>query len=108
MLEKKDRVEDALNATKAAISEGVIPGGGSILFAIGSKTKGITEGAEIIFTAVQAPMITIKSNMGLTAKDKLEIGPDVLDPVKVTRIALENAVSVASTLLTTECVITNK
>jgi chaperonin GroEL len=121
MLEKKDRVNDALNATKAAIAEGVIPGGGSVLHNIGRvhlappdknalttfPVEPLTEGAKIVYEAIQAPMNTIKINMGMDPDDVLEIGPNVLDPVKVTRIALENAVSVASTLLTTECVITN-
>lgn len=107
MLEKKDRVEDALNATKAAIAEGVIPGGGSVLHKLGLQGYGITKGAKIICKAIQAPMNIIKYNMGLKPEDVLIIEASVLDPVKVTRIALENAVSVASTLLTTECVITN-
>ena len=113
MLEKKDRVEDALNATKAAIAEGVIPGGGTVLYKIGVNNVGAYNslGADIIYKAVQAPMNTIKANMGLTVLDTdldtLEVAEYVIDPVKVTRIALENAVSVASTLLTTECVITN-
>lgn len=134
--EIKDRVEDALNATKAAIAEGVIAGGGVSLFSAINMLKSLEvdnhdeyEGVEVIIKALESPLTTILENAGedvdsvianirkatsyrygYDVKDRkygdmIELG--ILDPVKVTRTALENASSVASTLLTTECVINN-
>ncbi len=135
MKEKKDRVEDALNATRAAIEEGIIPGGGvGFIRAISSieKMKGEnddeTTGISIIKRALEEPLRQIVENAGLegsvvvnkvregegdfgfnarteTYENLLKTG--VIDPVKVSRVALENAASIASMLLTTECVISN-
>ncbi|TAF75848.1 MAG: chaperonin GroEL [Bacteroidetes bacterium] len=133
MKEKKDRVDDALHATRAAIAEGVVAGGGVALLRAGAdldkvKTHNEDEktGVQIIRTAIEAPLRTIVSNSGLEASvivNKVKEGKDdfgynaredryenlikigVLDPAKVTRLALENAASVSGLLLTTECVI---
>ena len=135
MKETKDRVEDALNATRAAIEEGIIPGGGvGFIRAISSieNLKGEnddqTTGIAIIKRALEEPLRQIVANAGLegsvvvnkvregegdfgfnarteTYENLLKTG--VIDPVKVSRVALENAASIASMLLTTECVISN-
>ncbi|MBP9993867.1 MAG: chaperonin GroEL [Bacteroidales bacterium] len=135
MKEKKDRVEDALNATRAAIEEGIIPGGGvGFIRAIKSleKMKGDNEdettGICIIKRALEEPLRQIVENAGLegsvvvnkvregkgdygfnarteTYENMLKTG--VIDPVKVSRVALENAASIAGMLLTTECVVSN-
>jgi len=135
MKEKKDRVEDALNATRAAIEEGIIPGGGvGFIRAIKSleKMKGDnddeTTGICIIKRALEEPLRQIVENAGLegsvvvnkvregkgdygfnarteTYENMLKTG--VIDPVKVARVALENAASIAGMLLTTECVVSN-
>jgi chaperonin GroEL len=133
MKEKKDRFDDALNATRAAIEEGIVPGGGvAYLRAISSleKLKGENEdeetGIAIITRALEEPMRQIVENAGLEGSvivqkvkdgkadfgynartDKYEnlFKAGVIDPMKVTRIALENAASIAGMLLTTECVI---
>ncbi|MFQ3575686.1 MAG: chaperonin GroEL [Cytophagales bacterium] len=136
MKEKKDRVDDALHATRAAIAEGVVPGGGvALLRAIEGLEKVQTNnedqktGVEIIRKAVEAPLRTIIENCGLEAsvivnkvkegkadfgynarEDKYEnlTSVGVLDPAKVTRLALQNAASIASLLLTTDCVIADE
>ena len=138
MKEKKDRVDDALHATRAAVQEGVVPGGGvAFIRALDSLTdlvvgkNGIENqdqetGVNIIRQALEAPLRTIVSNAGLEGsviiqkvregkadfgynarEDKYEnlVAAGVLDPTKVSRLALENAASIASLLLTTECVI---
>ncbi len=133
MKEKKDRFDDALNATRAAIEEGIIPGGGvGFVRAIPSllKLKGENEdeetGMAIIIRALEEPIRQIVENAGLEGSvvvqkvkegkgdfgynartDKYEnlYKSGVIDPTKVTRIALENAASIAGMLLTTECVI---
>ena len=135
MKEKKDRVEDALNATRAAIEEGIIPGGGvGFIRAIKSieKMKGENEnettGIAIIKRALEEPLRQIVTNAGLEGSvvvNKVKEGKGdfgfnartevyehllttgVIDPVKVSRVALENAASIAGMLLTTECVISN-
>ena len=124
--EKRDRVEDALYATKAAIAEGVIPGGGWPLYNIAAELEGSTLGEDIIKASISSPFLKILSNAGLDLNDnmieKLIESPNntynaktgvivdayesgLLDPVKVTRVALENALSVASTILTSESVV---
>ena len=136
MKEKKDRVDDALHATRAAVEEGIIAGGGvALIRAIASldKLKGENEdqttGINIIRQAVESPVRTIVSNAGGEAsvvvnavragkddfgynarEDKYEnmIAAGIIDPTKVTRLALENAASIAGLLLTTECVIADK
>ena len=134
MKEAKLRMEDALNATRAAVEEGVIAGGGSAYIHAQEAVKKVVEslegdektGARIVYKALEAPLFTIASNAGLEGAvivnnvqntevghgfdalheeyvDMLEAG--ILDPAKVTRTALQNAASVASTLLTTESVV---
>ena len=134
MKEAKLRMEDALNATRAAVGEGVISGGGSAYIHASKEVKKLTEtligdektGAEIILKALEAPLYHISANAGLegsviinkvresevgTGFDALNgeyvnmIDAGILDPAKVTRSALQNATSVASTLLTTESVV---
>lgn len=133
MKEKKDRVDDALHATRAAVEEGIIPGGGvAYIRAIADleKIKGDTEdeqiGIEIIKRALEEPLRQIAQNAGLegsivvnkvkegkgdfgfnaqTEKFENLLEAGVIDPTKVARIALENAASVASIFLTTECAI---
>lgn len=134
MKEKKDRFEDALNATRAATEEGIIPGGGvGFIRAIDSllEIKGINAdeetGIAIIRRALEEPLRQIVTNAGLEGSvivNKIREGKDdygfnastemyenlyttgVVDPLKVTRVALENAASIASMILTTECAIT--
>ena len=134
MKEAKLRMEDALNATRAAVEEGIIGGGGSAYIHVSKKVKEFAEtlegdektGAKIILKALEAPLAQIAKNAGLegavivnkvresevgtgfdayneTYVDMVEKG--ILDPAKVTRSALQNATSVASTLLTTESVV---
>ena len=133
MKEKKDRVDDALHATRAAVQEGVVAGGGvALIRAAASLDKVEIEnddqetGVNIVRSAVEAPLRTIvanaggegsvvvnevkggKADFGYNAReDKYEnlIAAGVIDPTKVTRLALENAASIASLLLTTECVV---
>ena len=136
MKDKKLRIEDALNATKAAVEEGVIFGGGSAYIhsqkAVEAEIKDLTgdekTGARIVLKALEAPLFNIAANAGLDGsvivnkvkESKEGIGFDayteeyvdmmddgVLDPVKVTRSALQNATSVASTFLTTEAAVAN-
>src|SRR6202008_1225001 len=132
MKEKKDRVDDALAATRAAVEEGIIPGGGvAYIRAIASldKLKGINEdentGIQIVRRAIEEPLRQICANCGIEGSivvQKVKEGKDdfgfnartenfenlfkagVIDPTKVARVALENAASIASRLLTTECV----
>jgi len=132
MKEKKDRVDDALSATKAAVEEGIVIGGGAALIRAASKVKldlcgDEAIGADIIMRAIKAPMKQIAENAGFDSGvvvnsvesaenenigfnaatgeyvDMLEAG--IIDPVKVERVALQNAVSVASLLLTTEATV---
>ena len=132
MKEKKARVEDALHATRAAVQEGIVPGGGTALVrAQGAlkklKLKGDEKtGAEIIERAIEAPLRQLATNAGRegalivenvktgttgynVATDKYEdlIKAGVVDPTKVTRSALQNAASISGLLLTTECLITD-
>ena len=131
MKEKKDRVDDALHATRAAVEEGIVAGGGvalirakSVLDKIVTENLDETTGIQIVARAIEAPLRTIvenaggegsvvaakvmegKKDFGYNAKsdeyvDMLKAG--IIDPKKVTRIALENAASVAGMILTTEC-----
>ena len=133
MKEKKDRVDDALHATRAAVEEGIVAGGGVALVRTKDKLARLksenadeTTGIQIVDKAIEAPIRTIvenaggegsiviakvidsKDNMGYDAKneeyvDMLKAG--IIDPKKVTRIALENAASVAGMILTTECAV---
>ena len=131
MLERKDRVDDALHATKAAIEEGIVPGGGkALLVARESITKG-NIGAQIVYDACGMPFEQILTNAGISNTDSSILARDIIknnnvwesynlkteeienfkeagiiDPTKVTRLALENAASVAGTVLLTECTLT--
>ena len=136
MKEKKDRVDDAMHATRAAVEEGIVPGGGVALIraekAIDSLKFDNTDqktGAAIIRRAIEEPLRQIVQNAGLEGSvvvNKVKEGKDafgynaktdtyedlikagVIDPAKVTRTALKNASSIASMILTTDCVITEK
>ncbi|MBN09727.1 MAG: chaperonin GroEL [Flavobacteriaceae bacterium] len=131
MKEKKDRVDDALHATRAAVEEGIVAGGGVALLNTSSsleklKTKNADEatGVQIVFKAIESPLRTIvensggegsvvvskvlegNSNFGYDANEGIFVDmlkKGIIDPTKVTRIALENAASVAGMILTTEC-----
>jgi chaperonin GroEL len=136
MKEKKDRVDDALAATRAAVEEGIVPGGGTAYIraieAI-SKLKGVNEdedtGIAIVKRALEEPLRQICTNCGIEGSivvQKVKEGKDdfgfnartenyenllkagVIDPTKVSRVALENAASVAAMLLTTDCVLAEK
>ncbi len=138
MKEKKLRIEDALNATKAAVEEGIVAGGGTALINVISAVEGVVAelegdektGANIVAKALTAPMKQIAENAGLDGAviiskiresgkvgygfdaykeiycDMLEAG--IVDPAKVTRCALQNAASIASTVLTTEAIVSDK
>ena len=136
MKEKKDRVDDALSATRAAVEEGTVPGGGTALLRAVRALDGLvgenddeTTGIEIIRRAVEEPLRQIVANAGKEGavivqrvkdgegdfgynarQDQFEnlYVSGVIDPAKVTRIALENAASIAGMFLTTECVIAEK
>ncbi len=136
MKEKKDRVDDALSATRAAIAEGIVPGGGVAYIRCIESLEGMkganddeTTGIEIVRRAIEAPMRQIMANAGLEGAvilQKIREGKGdfgfnartgnyenffeagVIDPAKVTRVALENAASIAGMFLTTECVIADK
>jgi len=143
MKEKKDRVEDALHATKAALEEGILPGGGVALLNAAYKlelegaemdfgSESEAEGYNILTKAISKPLVKILANAGFSEPAIDEVADDVMtdgnfwygfniksdkyvdmfkegiiDPAKVTRLALENAASVARTMLTTECIISN-
>ena len=137
MKERKMRIEDALAATRAAVEEGIVPGGGVALLSVIPAVKkacknlegDVKTGANIIISALEAPIRQIAANAGvdggvvaatITAKNKANFGYDaaknvycdmikqgILDPTKVTRSALQNAASVAATLLTTEALVTD-
>ncbi|WP_299249971.1 chaperonin GroEL [uncultured Cytophaga sp.] len=136
MKEKKDRVDDALHATRAAVEEGIVPGGGVALIRAGAALDNVAfhnedekTGIQIIRTAIESPLRAIVFNAGLEGsvivqkvkegtgdfgynarEDRYEamIAAGIIDPTKVTRLALENAASVASLLLTTECVVADE
>ncbi|MDE6889992.1 MAG: chaperonin GroEL [Eubacterium sp.] len=136
MKESKLRMEDALNATRAAVEEGIIAGGGSAYIHAAKKVSELADslegdektGAKVILKALEAPLFYIAANAGLegaviinkvkdseigvgfdaTAEEYVDmVKAGILDPVKVTRSALQNATSVAATLLTTESVVAN-
>jgi chaperonin GroEL len=143
MKEKKDRVEDALHATKAALEEGVLPGGGVALLNAAHKlefegaemdfgSNSEAQGYDILVKAINQPLQKILSNAGFNNEDINQVAAEItdnenfwygfnlkkddyvdmfdegiIDPAKVTRLALENAASIARTMLTTECIISN-
>jgi chaperonin GroEL len=136
MKEKKDRVDDALHATRAAVEEGIVAGGGVAFIRAVDALEGLTgenedqnTGINIIRQAIEAPLRTIVANAGgegsvvvnavkagegdfgyNAREDRYEnmLAAGIIDPTKVTRLALENAASIAGLLLTTECVIADK
>lgn len=136
MKEKKDRVDDALSATRAAVEEGIVPGGGvayiraiAVLEGLKGETDDETTGIEIVKRAIEEPLRQIVYNAGkegAVVVQRVREGKDdfgynartdeyqnffasgVIDPAKVTRIALENAASIAGMFLTTECVLVDK
>ena len=136
MKEKKDRVDDALSATRAAVAEGIVPGGGVAYIRCIESLEGLkgenddeTTGIEIIRRAIEEPLRQIVANAGLEGAvivqkvkegkgdfgynartDKYEnlFETGVIDPAKVTRVALQNAASIAGMFLTTECVVADK
>jgi hypothetical protein len=136
MKEKKDRVDDALSATRAAVAEGIVPGGGvayirclDALDGLKGENDDETTGIRIVERAIEEPLRQIVNNAGLEGAvivnevrngkgdygynartDKFEnlLETGVIDPAKVTRVALENAASIAGMFLTTECVIAEK
>jgi len=121
--EKKDRVEDAIYAVKAALKEGIVAGGGIALLNASQKIKPENEGERIILEAIKAPYYTILDNAGMgdsvtpvkqgygidvvTGKNVDMIKKGVIDPVMVTKTALKNAVSVVSTIISADCIISN-
>ena len=122
--EKKDRVEDAIHATKAALKEGIVPGGGVALLNAAQKIEPSNEGEKILLEAIKSPFHTILANAGITIMadtvDHEGYGKDVvtgeradmikagiIDPVLVTKSALKNAVSVVMTIVSADCVISN-
>ena len=122
--EKKDRIEDAIYATKAALKEGIVPGGGVALLNASQKIPAKAVGEEILLKAIQAPFQTILHNAGIhimegtadhegygvdaiTGERIKMIEAGVIDPVLVTKSALKNAVSVVSTIISADCVISN-
>ena len=136
MKEKKDRVDDALSATRAAIAEGIVPGGGVAYIRCVEKLEGIkgdnddeTTGILIVKRAIEEPLRQIVANAGVEGAVVVQkvkegtadfgynartdcyenlLAAGVIDPAKVTRVALENAASIAGMFLTTECVIAEK
>ncbi len=136
MKEKKDRVDDALHATRAAVEEGIVPGGGvayvrasDVLAKMTGSNEDETTGIAIVRRAVEEPLRTIVENAGFEGSvvvNKIKEGKGdygfnahtekyenlfkagVIDPTKVSRVALENAASIAGMMLTTECVIADK
>ena len=120
--EKKDRVEDAIYATKAALQEGIVPGGGVALLNASQEIK-TDKAGQVLLNALSSPFKTILDNAGLeqigprpikglgvdvtTNKDVNMIKSGIIDPVLVTKSALKNAVSVALTVMSADCVISN-
>jgi len=120
--EKRDRVEDAICATKAAIKEGIVPGGGIALLNASFNLKPTCIGEEVLYSAIRKPYELILKNAGIEKLSKLEEGmgldvvtgntvdmvkAGIIDPLLVTKSALRNAASVATTILSTDCVINN-
>ena len=136
MKEKKDRVDDALSATRAAVAEGIVPGGGvayirsiEALDGLKGENADETTGINIVRRAIEEPLRQIVNNAGLegavivnevrngkgdygynarTGKFENLLETGVIDPAKVARVALENAASIAGMFLTTECVVADK
>ena len=122
MKEKKDRVEDAIYATKAALQEGIVSGGGVALLDASYAIIPENDGEAILLEAIKAPYAAILDNAALEYKESGEVGvgidvvankkinmvrAGIIDPVLVTKTALKNAVSVANTIFSADCVINN-
>ena len=122
--EKKDRIEDAIYATKAALKEGIVPGGGVALLNASQKISAKAVGEEILLRAIESPFWTILSNAGIdllkgyedhegygidvvTGERATMVPAGIIDPVLVTKSALKNAVSVVLTIISADCVISN-
>ena len=121
--EKKDRVEDAIYATKAALKEGIVPGGGIALLNAANSMKAENIGEKILAEAIKSPFVTIMANAGIenyeipstkgigfnviTGNQVDMIKSGIVDPVLVTKTALKNAVSVVNTIISADCVISN-
>jgi chaperonin GroEL len=120
--EKKDRVEDAIYATKAALREGIVPGGGIALLNASQCITPDNVGEKILLEAIKSPFETILDNAGIICNMKMKEGEGrdvitgdfvnmiksgIIDPVLVTKTALKNAVSVVSTIISADCVISN-
>ena len=120
--EKKDRVEDAICATKAAIKEGILPGGGVALLNASFNLKPTSIGEEVLYSAIRKPYELILKNAGISGLEKSKEGfgidvttgetvdmikAGIIDPLLVTKSALKNAASVATTILSTDCVVSN-
>ena len=120
--EKKDRVEDAIYATKAALKEGIVPGGGIALLNAAQEIIPDNDAEKILLNAIKAPYNTILDNAGIikavepvkgqgvdvndgTESDMIQAG--IIDPVLVTKSALKNAVSVVTTIISADCIISN-
>ena len=134
MKEKKDRVDDALQATRAAIEEGIVEGGGVALirttqklidFSLTIEDADEKLGVDVVIESLKAPFTQILKNGGYNAEDALSnldgkgfnakngtyvdmFEAGIIDPKKVTRVAIENAVSVVGMIMTTECMVVNK
>ena len=124
MKEKKDRVEDAIYATKAALKEGIVPGGGVALLNASQEISAKAVGEQVLMRAITAPFHTVLENAGInimagtvdhegygvdciTGERVNMIKAGIIDPVLVTKSALKNAVSVVSTIISADCVISN-
>ena len=120
--EKKDRVEDAIYATKAALKEGIVPGGGIALLNASERIPYGNAGEAVLLRAIRSPYQTILSNAGIEQSEELVAGnginvitgdevdmieAGIIDPVLVTKTALKNAVSVVNTIISADCVISN-
>ena len=120
--EKRDRVEDAICATKAAIKEGIVPGGGIALLNAAQNLEPKSIGEEVLYCAIQKPFDVILQNAGIsyetpntegkgldvvTGKTVDMVKAGIIDPLLVTKSALQNAASVATTIMSTDCVVNN-
>ena len=120
--EKRDRVEDAIYATKAALKEGIVPGGGIALLNASERLSSDSVGESILLQAIKAPYKTILSNAGIENNEEFVEGnginvvtgeevdmvkSGIIDPVLVTKTALKNSVSVVTTIISADCVISN-
>tara|TARA_R100000353_G_scaffold47693_2_gene37957 strand:- start:184 stop:597 length:414 start_codon:yes stop_codon:yes gene_type:complete len=120
--EKKDRVEDAIYATKAALKEGIVPGGGIALLNAAHTIVYVNDSEKALINAIRSPYYTILDNAGIikaaeptngvgvnvvNGKEMNMVEAGIVDPVLVTKSALKNAVSVATTIMSADCVISN-